>query len=104
MPNLDCTAVKCTYNVDEYCAKGSILVAGADAKQPRETCCSSFRERTENSTNSNRMVDRQVDVDCEAEDCIFNESGICNAGHIGIAGANACECKETECSSFRSKE
>ena len=105
MPNLDCTVVKCTYNVDEYCAKGTILVAGEDAEQPRETCCSSFKEKKENGySNVDRMVDRQVEVDCEAKDCIFNESGNCNAGHIGIAGANACECNETECASFRPRK
>lgn len=105
MPNLDCTATKCTYNVDEYCAKGTILVAGKDAEQPRETCCSSFREKKENGySNANRMVDRQVEVECEAEGCIYNESKICNAGQIGIAGSNACECHETECASFRYKK
>ncbi len=105
MPNLDCTVTTCTYNVDEYCAKGAILVAGEDAKQPRETCCSSFEDKkTCGCTNSSRMVDHQVKVECEAVDCIFNEAKMCNAGQIGIAGSNACTCKETECSSFRPRQ
>lgn len=105
MPNLDCTATKCTYNVDEFCAKGSILVAGRDAKQPEETCCSSFQECSScGCKNADRCVSRQVDVECEAKECVYNESGACNAGHIGITGNSACECRETECSSFRQRK
>jgi hypothetical protein len=39
-------------------------------------------------------------VSCDACHCAFNDDCRCTAEHIGIAGGNACTCKDTECASF----
>lgn len=101
MPELDCTVENCIYNKQQYCCKGDILVDGKQAVHPNETCCSSFQERRRDSeSNSCGEACRCIDVDCKATQCVFNEDCKCSADHIGIAGANACACAETECSSF----
>lgn len=49
-------------------------------------------------------TDKNVEVLCEARNCTFNESCKCTANTIDISGTNACECNETQCSSFENKE
>ena len=41
-----------------------------------------------------------IDVDCEAVSCVHNENCKCAAREIGIGGAHACDCQDTECASF----
>lgn len=105
MPLLSCTARTCIYNSDEYCSKGDIQVSGEDAKQPDETCCASFRERTEDSSsNAEGCGCKTIDVTCEACKCTFNDDERCAADKITINGASACHCKETRCGSFRTED
>lgn len=42
-----------------------------------------------------------IAIDCEAQNCQFNESCKCTAGGIQISGSEACCCDDTKCSSFR---
>lgn len=101
MTQLKCSAQTCMYNEDHYCCKGDIMVEGRDAMEPSATCCGSFRERTgENTTNAMEHPSRMIDVDCEAEKCVFNDDCKCTAQEIGIAGSHACNCQDTECASF----
>lgn len=104
MTQLKCSAQTCMYNEEQYCCKGDIMVEGRDAKEPSGTCCASFRERGEGSaTNSMEHPSRNIDVDCEAVQCVFNDDCKCSAREIGIAGSHACECEDTECASFECK-
>lgn len=101
MPLLVCSAQRCVYNDGMYCSKGDILVGGEEAVRPQETCCASFHERTkENGKNSMGTPSQHVNVDCEACGCRYNESQKCCADKIGIVGAGACECEQTECGTF----
>lgn len=102
MTQLKCSAQTCMYNEDRYCCKGEILVEGRDAKESGSTYCASFRERGEGRM-SNSMVHptKNVDVDCEAVSCVFNEGCKCSANEIGIGGSHACQCQDTECASFQ---
>lgn len=101
MPLLVCSAQRCVYNDGMYCSKGEIQVGGEEACRPQETCCSSFRERTkENGRNSMGTPSQTIHVDCEACQCRYNSDYKCHADKIGIAGAGACECEQTECSTF----
>ncbi len=101
MTYLDCSVTGCVYNDDRCCCKGDIRVEGEDAKTTEDTCCGSFRERGESTEDSEKRISKEIDVDCEACNCGFNEDKKCSADHIGIAGGDACSCRETECSSFR---
>lgn len=100
MTFLDCSVTGCMYNADNCCCKGEILVEGHQAKETKDTCCASFKERRGDGTNVLKRVSKEIDVCCDACNCEFNDDKKCSAKHIGIAGANACECRETECASF----
>lgn len=100
MTQLDCTVSSCMYCKDNYCRKGDITISGKNASHPGDTCCESFQERKDGASNSNGHPSATVNVDCEAEKCKYNENCSCHAGHIGIAGGQACKCQETECTSF----
>ena len=43
----------------------------------------------------------RASVKCEAEKCVYNEACKCCADKVGIIGANACDCHETECATFK---
>jgi hypothetical protein len=102
MPALSCSAMTCVYNQNELCSKGDIRVGGSGAKSSMETCCESFKERGEGTmSNSTGCGCTKIGVDCEAQNCTFNDNCKCEAGDIHIAGDSACSCQETECSSFR---
>ncbi|MDD6057272.1 MAG: DUF1540 domain-containing protein [Clostridiales bacterium] len=101
MTVLDCTVTGCIYNEDKQCCKGDIIVEGSSAERTEETCCGSFKERGSSAvTNAAGGAKREIEVACEACKCVFNKERKCSADHIGIAGANACTCGETECQSF----
>ena len=102
MTRLDCTVGSCLYNKEQCCCKDNIEVAGDHAKHSRETCCESFRERTIGAAQSGvEIPTKNTEVVCKACDCTFNEDCRCTAKHLGIAGGAACDCKDTECATFR---
>lgn len=101
MTRLDCSVTSCLYNENNYCSRGDITIGGKNAACPGDTCCESFHKRgTGTGTNSISHPSANIEVDCEAKECKFNANCKCSANHIGIAGRNASECKETECASF----
>ena len=104
MTKLDCAVTGCAYNDEKCCCKGDITVEGRNAEESHGTCCGSFKEAGENrAKNVACHPSKSIEVDCEAEHCIYNEKCKCTAEHIGIAGGNACTCGETACSSFSAK-
>ncbi|MDO4345133.1 MAG: DUF1540 domain-containing protein [Eubacteriales bacterium] len=101
MPLLSCSAVKCIYNMDRYCQKGDILVSGDHAEEASETCCSSFRENVSGEAkNSVGEPDKHIWIDCTACHCRYNENEECHAKKVDISGSSACQCRQTECSTF----
>lgn len=100
MTQLKCSVETCMYNDNRLCAKGDIMVGGQNAASPNETRCDSFKERTGSTSNSVNSGEKNIQVGCKAENCVFNEECKCSAEEIGIAGSNACSCAETECASF----
>lgn len=102
MAVLDCSVIGCAYNEDRCCGKENIKVEGTNAKVNSQTCCSSFKERGCGcATNRVKDIDKEVQVACEAANCVFYADHKCKATHIGIAGGDACRSEETECASFR---
>ncbi len=102
MTNLDCTVTNCKYNDRECCTKDTIQVDGGHAKTTAQTCCSSFEERRGNATKNSCCGDarKETNIGCKAVECSYNEACQCHAGHVGIAGQNACDCNGTECTTF----
>lgn len=102
MTNLDCTVTGCMYNKEKSCCKDNIQVEGNEARKSDETCCGSYRElRAGGPQSSVDYPTKQTAVSCRAAECTFNDSCCCHANHISIAGGKACECEQTECSSFQ---
>lgn len=103
MTKLDCNVSNCMYNADRKCSKHNILVDGSEASMPHETCCSSFKEQG-SARNAGCQPKSELDVQCKAANCTFNDNCHCHADHIGINGVNACVVAETECASFRCRQ
>ena len=104
MTILKCSATTCMYNQKELCSKGEIKVNGADARYADETCCASFDERTQGcATNKYETPNRALNVECEAESCVYNQSRKCTAQEISISGQGAKMASHTECASYRSR-
>ena len=105
MPALVCSAQNCVYNNAMYCSRGIIDVAGQDAKVCQDTCCASFHERErENMRSSIGTPTTSTKIDCEAQNCKYNENCKCHAVHVDISGAAACKCEQTECVTFTDKQ
>ena len=103
MTCLDCSVTGCMYNEDQSCRRKDILVEGKEARETQGTCCGRFRGKKSTCVeNALTQPSKETRVSCEACHCKFNENNECKAKHIGIAGAHACTCGETECASFAS--
>ena len=53
MTVLKCYATTCVYNKEQLCSKGNIDVMGENAHLSEDTCCGSFRERSNSSPQNN---------------------------------------------------
>lgn len=101
MPLLSCSAARCVYNADHYCSRGDIQVSGDNARIASETCCESFREaQPGEAKNAVTEPTGQACVSCTANSCRYNEGRDCHAQKVDISGASACQCRQTECSTF----
>ncbi|MCD8124883.1 MAG: DUF1540 domain-containing protein [Lachnospiraceae bacterium] len=103
MPLLDCSVETCVHNSDNRCCLSSIGVEGQYASREAETSCGSFAWRKECFCNKAEEPKRQLTVDCQAVDCVYNRDRMCSAGHIGIAGRTAHVSDETECQTFQAR-
>ena len=104
MANLCCKADSCTYNKDECCCKGDIMVGGKLACDCDETCCESFSEKRSDSFSSALDHPSQtISIDCEANKCMFNSNYKCQAGKVEIKGNGAANSADTACLTFREK-
>lgn len=105
MTTLKCSAVTCVYNDNQLCSKGDILVGGENAHLSSETCCTSFRQRNENASNcaSNGCGCHEIQIDCKANHCTYNDNCKCTASAINVDGGHASESSETCCETFQAK-
>lgn len=104
MADLKCAAKNCTYNEENYCCKGDIMVGGKHADCSDSTCCESFRERgCDCFTSSLSHPSKSISIDCEADKCIYNSNYKCVADHVDISGARAKESMETACATFKER-
>ncbi len=102
MPYLSCEAINCAHNKDRRCSIENITVGGRSAKRPDGTCCENFTEQSTPRTLEACACDG-LSIDCHARNCKYNSDCNCYADKVDICGCDACECKETECSTFRTK-
>lgn len=101
MVKLDCNVVSCAYNNNNSCRRENITVGGHQASKSSETICESFSPKGTNTlVNACGGPKKETNVSCDAVNCKFNDSKVCKAHHIGIAGQHAVTNGETECGSF----
>ncbi len=104
MTRLDCNVTGCAYNSSNSCRRDNITVGGREANKSSETVCNSFSPKGTNTLlNACCGPKKETQVSCDALNCRFNDSKICAADHIGIAGRHAVTNGETECGSFEPK-
>ncbi len=102
MAELKCGVENCSYDQDNYCCKGDIMVGGKHADNCKDTCCESFNERHEGAyVSSLEHPCQTISIDCEAVKCVYNSNYKCHAEHVDIRGCGACDCRGTECATFR---
>lgn len=103
MTNLKCNVIHCSSNKDNCCCRPEIHVGGSDATDCCDTCCESFTSIPEGATNSvgYNNVNMSMPVSCEAKNCVYNQSGKCDADAITVDGTGACQCGQTECATFK---
>lgn len=104
MAELNCSVENCTYNSEEKCSKGDIMVGGTHACNCEDTCCESFRQEQEGRvTNATEHPCQTISIDCEAVKCIYNTNYRCHADHVDIKGCGAADCRETLCATFKER-
>lgn len=101
MAELKCSVENCSYNKENLCSKGDIMVGGKQACDSEGTCCESFTERRDGAfTSAMEHPSRTISIDCEAVKCVYNSDYKCVADHVDIKGCGACNCRETNCATF----
>ncbi len=104
MPELKCNVHTCVHNKDYLCDLDGIEVAGSSAQTADQTSCASFCEKKGGScSNAMGTASLMSKVDCKAVECQYNEECKCHAGKISVGGNDACNCNETECSTFEKR-
>lgn len=103
MTKLGCSVTTCMHNEDLCCCKDMIQVEGKEAKNSDSTCCGSFDQRAGDAYKnaSSHTPNTRLEVACEAVNCVYNESKMCHAENIGIAGNGATIADQTECATFK---
>ena len=105
MTTLKCSAVTCVYNDNQLCSKGDILVAGEGARLSSETSCERFRKRGENASDcaSSGCGCHEIQIDCKAQNCTYNDKCKCTASAIRVDGGHAAQSGETCCDTFETR-
>lgn len=104
MTELKCTAKHCIHNADNYCCKGEIQVEGRNAEERNDTCCGSFDERRNGAfCNMEDTPSSNLEVRCDATNCVYNQDLVCHANRIDIHGPSAHTTEKTECATFQKR-
>lgn len=103
MARLNCSAQNCMNNFQNCCCMYQIKVGGEEASVPQSTCCENFRQSKGIFTNSYKTPNTNLNIKCEATNCVYNCDYSCEADCVDINGVSACACEETACLSFSSK-
>ncbi|MGN0335328.1 MAG: DUF1540 domain-containing protein [Lachnospiraceae bacterium] len=104
MTNLSCDVKTCFYNESKCCCRHEIEVEGKGALNSDMTCCGSFREAKNTARNSQSLKpEKATDIKCDVDNCFYNDHHKCTADAINVSGCHACNCGQTECSTFRQR-
>lgn len=107
MTKLNCSVTSCVHNEDRLCCLSGIKVEGTTANVSEGTACGSFVERSRESYKNSCRCEQprqSLTIECMAQKCVYNDDCKCTAPHIDVAGDGACDCGDTRCATFSSKE
>lgn len=108
MKTLRCNAKSCVYNNKEACEKDSIVV-GDGNKMNNEIKCESYTpfgsttksyEMAEESHIYNQTYE-QPNIDCMAEQCVYNEKHNCTASAVKIDANTMEKYAQTTCETYK---
>jgi len=114
--SLSCSAANCIHNANGLCSANKINVEGFSASTSPGTDCKTFDEKSFTSAYSSfsnmnftgefkqlfnkNGIELKPEIACEAENCQFNSSHICNAENVQIYGPGANSSVGTQCETF----
>ncbi len=100
MTDLRCMTNTCAHNEEDCCCRSNITVCGSQACCEEDTCCSSFTEQSDQTTNAIKVPKHSIKITCDARDCVHNVECNCKAPTIEVTGHGASSAKQTACASF----
>ncbi|RKJ42013.1 DUF1540 domain-containing protein [Acutalibacter sp. 1XD8-33] len=103
---LECSVTTCLHNSNNLCDLPSIKVEGPGARCSSQTCCESFEERSQRSSNSvsgYSSPSPETSIDCKAHNCVYNDNCKCEAECVcvGCCCQDATSKSGTECCTFQ---
>ena len=106
MTRISCEVKKCVYNAVGGCKLDSINVGTAHARMTDETKCESYTPGEKSAVNGCHCNDDACSIssiNCSAENCKYNDDGVCEAKKIEICTCKSGTCGDTECSTFKAE-
>ncbi len=106
MTRISCEVKKCEYNTDGGCRLSCIEVGTENARMTDETKCESYApaghtNKTTCGCGCSNDACQISEIKCSAENCKYNDDGMCEAKTIEISPCSTGNCGETECNTFR---
>ena len=104
---LGCSVTDCANNAQSCCCRPDIKVSGPCACGCDQTCCDSYEKKTESGANNAvgyQQPNPGVFVQCDAQNCVYNKEGGCNADSVRVDRCNsgtASTKSATECATFQ---
>ena len=98
---LQCSVHNCVHNNSNYCNLNQITIGGSNTYQPDGTNCENFINKSSALTNSISINTPYSNVNCKAEQCIYNKKLKCTANSIDISGYTSSTSEETLWATFQ---
>lgn len=106
MTQVSCSIVNCSYNENNECFAGEILISGQGITYGQETCCSSYLNK-EAYANLADYTDHKRPtewVNCRVGDCRHYCNSKCMLSQIQVVGKQPTHIYiETSCNSFEQR-
>lgn len=128
MLNLSCNARSCTHNNGGMCNASRIKVEGVSSSSSPDTYCSTYEDKIYNNgfkndfNNNLNAINSSVgmnyvgqitagfksiydeisspNIECNAQNCIYNCNNMCESRHVNIQGDGGAEILGTRCATF----
>lgn len=103
MTQLNCGVGSCANNKSGCCCLSSIEVGGQSAQSSASTCCENFAQKSASFTNDAMTPELNLNIGCQAKNCMYNSNGSCCSDHVNISGFSASTNRETLCETFKAR-